>query len=296
MGKAEKRARKKQGHQARKEAEALAAKKRRQRNLNLVLGVLVLLGLAFIAYHFVTKPKSTTVATGSTPTPTLTSTPAASPTPVTSPTPSSATSPSPVASSAASAGTGCSTAKPTETATAVNQSSAPAMTISQSKTYTATVDTSCGVFTMTLDQKDTPNGVNSFVYLAQKGFYNGLTFHRIVNNFAIQGGDPKGDGSGGPGYQVTDKVPSGVSYSPGTVAFANAGTNGGAGSQFFVVPDAPNVASAYSPDYSVLGHVTSGLDTTVSNLNNAPTVDNSQNEKSMPVPTVYIYSITISTS
>lgn len=291
MGKAEKRARKKQGRQARIEAEALAAKKRRQRNLNLVLGIAVLVGLAFIAYHFITnKSKPTNVATtGGTPTATA----SASPTP----SPSAAATPTPGASGGAAAPVaGCSTAKPTETATPVNQSSAPAMTISQAKTYVATVDTSCGVFTMTLDQKDTPNGVNSFVYLADKGFYNGLTFHRIVNNFAIQGGDPAGNGSGGPGYQVTDKVPSGVSYSPGTVAFANAGTNGGAGSQFFVVPNAPNVASNYQPDYSILGHVTSGLDTTVANLNSAPTVANSQGEKSMPVPTVYIYSITISSS
>lgn len=288
MGKAEKRARKKQGRQARIEAEALAAKKRRQRNLNLVLGIAVLVGLAFIAYHFITNKSAPTNAatTGGTPTATAST----SPTPAPSPTPTAG------AAGGAAAGAGCSTAKPTETATPVNQSSAPAMTISQAKTYVATVDTSCGAFTMTLDQKDTPNGVNSFVYLAGKGFYNGLTFHRIVNNFAIQGGDPKGDGTGGPGYQVTDKVPSGVSYSPGTVAFANAGTNGGAGSQFFVVPNAPNVASNYQPNYSILGHVTSGLDTTVANLNSAPTVANSQGEKSMPVPTVYIYSITISSS
>jgi len=291
LGKAEKRARKKQGRQARIEAEALAAKKRRQRNLNLVLGILVLLGLAFIAYHFITKPKSTNVATGTTPTPSAGATPTATPSP------SPAASPSPTASTAAgAAGVGCSTAKPTETATPVSQSSPPAMTISQSKTYTATVDTSCGVFTMTLDQKDTPNGVNSFVYLANKGFYNGLTFHRIVNNFAIQGGDPSGNGSGGPGYQVTDPVPSGTTYTPGTVAFANANQNGAAGSQFFVVPDAPGVAGSYQPDYSILGHVTSGLDTTVAHLNSAPTVANSQGEKSMPVPPVYIYSITISTS
>lgn len=295
MGKADKRARKKQGRQARKEAEELAAKKRRQRNLNLVLGILVLLGLAFIAYHFLTKDNSTTVATGTSPTPAASATPSAATSPSsTSPTP--VTSPSTSSNTGTTAGTGCSTAKPTETATAVNQSSAPAMTISQSKTYTATVDTSCGAFTMTLDQKDTPNGVNSFVYLAQKGFFNGLSFHRIVNNFAIQGGDPKGDGTGGPGYEVTDKVPAGTSYSPGTVAFANAGTTGGAGSQFFVVPDAPGVASSYQPNYSILGHVTSGLDTTVAHLNSAPTVANSQGEKSMPEPPVYIYSITISAS
>jgi cyclophilin family peptidyl-prolyl cis-trans isomerase len=255
LGKAAKRARKKQGRQARIAAAEAAAQKRRKRNLNLFLVVVVVVIAAAVGYHELTKPKATPAAA-----------------------------------------TPCSTAKPTATPVAVSQTAAPAMTISSSVTYTATVATSCGTFTMVLDAKDTPNGVNSFVYLANKGFYNGLTFHRIVQNFAIQGGDPKGDGTGGPGYQVVDAVPAGVTYTAGTVAFANSGTVGGAGSQFFVVPDAPNVAAAYSPNYSVLGHVTGGLDTTVANLNNAKTVNNSQGEKSKPTPTVYIDSIKISTS
>jgi cyclophilin family peptidyl-prolyl cis-trans isomerase len=281
LGKAEKRARKKQGRQARIEAETKAAERRRRRNLNIGLGVVVVIAAGFLGYHFLHKSPSTRVSTTSG-TPTATATASAGAAAGAAPTPS--------------ASAACSTAAPTQTATPVSQSTPPPMTISAAKTYTATIDTSCGAFTVALDPKDTPNGVNSFVYLADRGFFNGLTFHRIVHNFAIQGGDPKGDGTGGPGYQVTDTVAASTTYSPGTVAFANAGTTGGAGSQFFVVPDAPNVASNYQPRYSVLGHVTSGLDTTVAKLNDVPTVTNSQGEKSQPSPKVYIYSITISTS
>jgi cyclophilin family peptidyl-prolyl cis-trans isomerase len=189
----------------------------------------------------------------------------------------------------------CSTAVPPR-GTSVSQATPPPMTIDPSKTYTATIVTSCGTIAMTLDTADSPNAVNSFVYLADKGFYDGLTFQRIVQDFAIQGGDPNGDGTGGPGYQVVDPVPSGVAYTPGTVAMANAGTVGGGGSQFFIVPDAPGVASAFQPDYSILGKVTSGLDTTVAALNNVNTVDNGQGEQSLPQPSVYIDSITIATS
>lgn len=283
MGKAAKRARQKQGRQERMAAAEKAAKQRRARNRNIFLIVAVAVVLLALGYKELTKPKST---------------PAAAATPSTSVTPTDSAAGVAATPSAASTTAACSTAKPTETATPVSQSTPPAMTISQSKTYTATIDTSCGAFRVVLDQKDSPNAVNSFVYLADKGFFNGLTFHRIVKNFAIQGGDPKGDGTGGPGYQTVDPIPRGTTYSPGTVAMANAGTTGGGGSQFFVVPDAPNVAAGYSPLYAILGHVSSGLDTTVKALNNVPTVASPSNpsEISSPNPKVYIYSVTISTS
>src|SRR5207302_7330101 len=107
--------------------------------------------------------------------------------------------PAAVTSTASPAAAACSTTKPAPGGT-VSQSTPPPMTVSASKTYTATIVTSCGTMVASLDVKDSPNTVNEFVYLANKGFYNGLTFHRIVKDFAVQGSDPTGTGSGGPGF------------------------------------------------------------------------------------------------
>ena len=92
--------------------------------------------------------------------------------------------------------------------------------------------TNCGEFTITLDQKTAPKTSASLVSLAENGFFDGTGFHRVVPGFVIQGGDPDGDGSGGPGYELPDEPPSG--YKAGSVAMANAGA-GTTGSQFFVV-------------------------------------------------------------
>jgi cyclophilin family peptidyl-prolyl cis-trans isomerase len=110
---------------------------------------------------------------------------------------------------------------------------APAMTIDTSKQYTAVMTTSCGKITIALDAKQAPQTVNSFVYLANQGFYDGTLFHRIVTDFVDQGGDPKGDGTGGPGYTLPDEPPAN-GYKSGSVAMANAGA-GTTGSQFFLV-------------------------------------------------------------
>jgi cyclophilin family peptidyl-prolyl cis-trans isomerase len=122
----------------------------------------------------------------------------------------------------------------------------------------AVVKTSEGTFTIRLDVKDSPHTVASFETLARKGFFNGLTFHRIVPGFVIQGGDPKGDGTGGPGYTTVDKPPASTQYVKGVVAMAKRGDEpaGSAGSQFFVVTGA-NVG--LPPDYAVLGKVVSGM-------------------------------------
>ena len=167
------------------------------------------------------------------------------------------------------------------------------MAISQSRTYTANFTTSCGSFAVALDAKDSPNTVNSFVYLADKGFFNGLTFHRISKGAdVIQGGDPKGDGSGGPGYSVTDTVPAGVQYTAGTVAMAKTGTepDGTAGSQFFVVPSG---TAQIGPNYGVLGHVTSGLDV-VQKIFSIPIAGGISDGP--PSQTVYIDTVTVVTS
>ncbi len=99
------------------------------------------------------------------------------------------------------------------------------------------METSCGSFTIRLDQKTAPNTAASFASLTEKGFYDGTVFHRIVPGFVIQGGDPTGTGTGGPGYSVVDKPPENAKYTRGVVAMAKTGDEppGTAGSQFYVV-------------------------------------------------------------
>ena len=112
--------------------------------------------------------------------------------------------------------------------------SAPAMSIDQNKTYTATIDTSRGVITVDLFPKDAPKTVNNFVFLARDGFYDNLKFHRVIPDFMVQGGDPEGTGRGGPGYKFGDEVgPGKPRHKAGSLSMANAGPNTN-GSQFFI--------------------------------------------------------------
>ena len=131
--------------------------------------------------------------------------------------------------------------------------------LDQDKTYRLVFQTNCGDFTVTLDQKTSPNATGSLVSLAQRGFFDDTFFHRIVPEFVIQGGDPTGTGTGGPGYSTHDKVPQNASYKHGVVAMAKSGAEppGTAGSQFFVVTGDD---AGLPPDYAVVGKVTSGLD------------------------------------
>ena len=117
--------------------------------------------------------------------------------------------------------------------------------------------TNCGEFEITLDPKRAPKTGGSFKTLVDKRFYDGLAFHRIVPGFVIQGGDPKGDGTGGPGYSVTEAPPEDLAYSKGVVAMAKTGTEpaGTSGSQFFVVTGED---AGLPPDYALLGTVTKG--------------------------------------
>jgi peptidyl-prolyl cis-trans isomerase B (cyclophilin B) len=128
-----------------------------------------------------------------------------------------------------------------------------------SKTYVATVSTNCGDFEITLDAKRAPKTGASFKALADDGFFDGLIFHRIVPGFVIQGGDPKGDGTGGPGYSVVEAPPQDLVYAKGVVAMAKAGAEppGASGSQFFVVTAED---AQLPPDYALLGKVTAGQD------------------------------------
>lgn len=127
------------------------------------------------------------------------------------------------------------------------------------KDYTIVMRTSCGTLRIKLDPKAGGPIPNSIAFLVTKGFYDGLTFHRVVPNFVLQGGDPKGDGTGGPGYQVIGPVPAGYQYKLGDVAMAKTQTDppGTAGSQFFVVSGADGESILTSqPVYGILGHAT----------------------------------------
>jgi len=137
-------------------------------------------------------------------------------------------------------------------------SSAPPFCLDTSKTYTATVKTDAGSFTVQLLPKYAPQTVNNFVFLAGYHFYDGIVFHRVIPGFVDQAGDPTGSGSSGPGYQFADELPSASSaYQAGALAMANSGPNTN-GSQFFVV--VPGGGSSLSANYTVFGQVTSGLD------------------------------------
>jgi peptidyl-prolyl cis-trans isomerase B (cyclophilin B) len=137
--------------------------------------------------------------------------------------------------------------------------SKPKGQLDAAKTYVATVSTNCGDFEITLDAKRAPKTAASFKALADDGFFDGLIFHRIVPGFVIQGGDPKGDGTGGPGYTVVEAPPQDLVYSKGVVAMAKGGAEppGASGSQFFVVTAED---AQLPPDYALLGKVTAGQD------------------------------------
>ncbi|MGH9033174.1 MAG: peptidylprolyl isomerase [Acidimicrobiia bacterium] len=132
----------------------------------------------------------------------------------------------------------------------------PVHEIDDNAVYRATVTTDRGTMVMELDPQLASNSVNNFVALARRGFYDGLTFHRVVPEFVIQGGCPQGTGTGGPGYKFADEPVQGE-YTAGAVAMANAGpdTNG---SQFFVCID--DCQRKLSKDYNLFGYVVEGLD------------------------------------
>jgi peptidyl-prolyl cis-trans isomerase B (cyclophilin B) len=136
---------------------------------------------------------------------------------------------------------------------------APPQTVEKGEKLTAVVETSCGSFDIALDSSRAPKTVNSFVYLSEKGFYDDLTFHRIAPGFVIQGGDPEGNGLGGPGYTVTEKPPANLAYTKGTVAMAKGSTDppGRSGSQFYVVTGAD---AGLPPEYALVGKVDEGFD------------------------------------
>ena len=133
-------------------------------------------------------------------------------------------------------------------------------TVKPGEKVTAVVTTSCGTFEIALDSKRAPETVSSFVFLSERGFYDGLTFHRVAPGFVIQGGDPLGTGTGGPGYSVDEKPPANLAYTKGTVAMAKSSAEppGRSGSQFFVVL---NADAGLPPEYALVGKVSEDFDT-----------------------------------
>lgn len=162
----------------------------------------------------------------------------------------------------------------------------PPMMIDTAKSYTAILHTEKGDITITLNAKETPITVNNFVALARTNFYNGTPFHRVIRGFMIQGGDPKGDGTGGPGYKFADEPFTGE-YTRGTVAMANSGPNTN-GSQFFIM----HADNQLPKNYVIFGKVTEGLEA-VDAIAAAPVTQSPTGEESIPVTPVKVTSVEI---
>jgi len=159
----------------------------------------------------------------------------------------------------------------------------PPMVIDTDRRYSAEMVTNKGTMTITLDALAAPRTVNSFVFLARYHYFDGIVFHRVIPGFVLQGGDPTGTGTGGPGYKFADELPAAGRYELGSLAMANAGpdTNG---SQFFVISGPDGVR--LPPSYSLFGKVVAGLDTVAA-------IDAVGSRSGKPTETVTIESVTV---
>ncbi len=171
-------------------------------------------------------------------------------------------------------------------------SAPPKMTIDPNKNYTATIKTNMGDIKVQLDAKNAPLTVNNFVFLARDGYYDNVTFHRIIKGFMVQAGDPTGTGAGGPGYTISDEPVTG-NYQEGSIAMANTGRPNSGGAQFFICEGSG--CQSLPKTYSLFGKVTDGLDT-LHKIANVPVTANPGNptEQSKPMQTVTINTVEIS--
>ena len=271
---------------ARRHAERQAAKRRRDITMGVVGGVA---GLALLVagYLILTGDDDAATQASDTPTATVTAEPSGDPG-----TRSGAV--APVVEAPASVA--CGGEAPADAGAKTPQFvGPPPMTIDRQATYTATFVTSCGTFEVRLRPDIAPEAVNSFVFLAEQGFYDGLTFHRIVDGFVIQGGDPLGDGTGGPGYSFDiETSPEQIFDAAGLLAYANGGPSSN-GSQFFVtLAPTPQLDPGEAGEFSIFGEVTEGLDV-VKRIGKVPGSENPgiPGELSVPTEAVYIDSVTI---
>ena len=159
----------------------------------------------------------------------------------------------------------------------------PPMCIDPAKRYTADMVTSKGTIRIALDPVAAPKTVNNFVVLARYHYYDGIVFHRVIPGFVLQGGDPKGTGTGGPGYKFEDELPKAGRYELGSLAMANAGPNTN-GSQFFIISGPQGVR--LPPNYSLFGQAVSGLDVVAA-------IDSIGTQSGTPKERVVIQSVTI---
>jgi cyclophilin family peptidyl-prolyl cis-trans isomerase len=164
----------------------------------------------------------------------------------------------------------------------------PPLTIDPNKRYTARIKTNQGDIVVALNAQDAPVTVNNFVFLAREGFYDGVIFHRVIPGFVIQGGDPAGTGTGGPGYSFRDE-PVRSKYEAGSIAMANSGPNTN-GSQFFIC-DGQGCASL-PPNYNHFGKVSEGLEV-VTRIASVPKTRGSDGQQSKPITPVVIATVEI---
>lgn len=170
---------------------------------------------------------------------------------------------------------------------------APAMQIDSNKAYFATLQTTMGDVRIELFVKDAPITVNNFVFLARQGYYDNVVFHRIMQGFMIQGGDPQGTGGGGPGYTIPDELPPKRSYEPGIVAMAKTNRPDSAGSQFFICNGAHCAAALDgNPVYPQFGKVVSGMDV-VEKISAVQVGAQPGGERSKPLHEVWIKTVVI---
>jgi cyclophilin family peptidyl-prolyl cis-trans isomerase len=266
----EKRQRQKAGRQARLAAEQRVRKRRQnlRRGITAAIIIAAVVGISYLIF----KPGSKSKTSASSTTTTSASSTTTQPAP---PGGSGDKNPSAITTSA-----DC-PASFTATLNKPSYPSAPATTIDPNKTYTATVTTDVGSFTMQLEPKLAPKSVNSFVYLADHHYFDCIVFHRVIKTFMDQTGDPTGTGSGGPGYQYAEAGPSTASpqYPVGSVAMANSNqpsshvpnTNG---SQFFIVTGPEG--ETLPPDYTLFAKVTSGMNVVDAINNDGAPASNSQ--------------------
>lgn len=166
----------------------------------------------------------------------------------------------------------------------------PTMSIDVNKQYTATIETTKGTMTAELYAKEAPITVNNFVFLARDNYFQNIRFHRIIEGFMVQTGDPTGTGRGGPGYRFEDEpIPDNLNYTRGTLAMANAGPNTN-GSQFFIMhQDGP-----LPKNYTIFGKLTQGEDVLDAIANSPVQMNPESGEQSQPVEEIRIVNVTIS--
>jgi cyclophilin family peptidyl-prolyl cis-trans isomerase len=275
---------------ARRQAERDAAIRRRNLIMGSAFGVLglvvVIVGLSLLLSDDSTTPPSATPSVG----PSASASPSAAPgTKTGTVTPTAANDTGEVACGAKAPATA---GKPKP-----QFAGPPPMKIDTKATYRATMVTSCGTIVIELDAKRAPQTVNSFVFLAKQGYFDGQYFHRLDTSIdVIQGGDPSGTGSDGPGYAIPDELNGKLTYTPGTLAMANAGANTG-GSQFFIItgPEGTNLDG--NPNYTIFGKIVEGLGV-AREIQGLPIVDpaaaaNGDLSGQRPKQAVYIDKVTI---